>query len=243
MVILVILAPVPACAAPGRAEPLVTNFGLGTFLHPIQKPPIISYPPWCQAQPFACCKDHVYIFGINGLNVLCSGNFNGLLSYVRSQGFTNTHFVQLYGTSWIADEVRSIRRSDPQARIVLIGFSWGADFARRITNDLNRDGTEVDLLVYLVGDLIRDTPESKPCNVRRILNVRGHGLILLGGDLFFNGQDIDGARNFTLKCRHILAPSRRELIEVLMEELLNLACVPAEQPLPLAHPPALPAAR
>ena len=94
MVILVILAPVPACAAPGRAEPLVTNFGLGTFLHPIQKPPIISYPPWCQAQPFACCKDHVYIFGINGLNVLCSGNFNGLLSYVRSQGFTNTHFVQ-----------------------------------------------------------------------------------------------------------------------------------------------------
>jgi hypothetical protein len=241
---LVILGVGPACTSSGRAQPLVTNFGLGTILHPIEKPQTISYPRCCQGQPFDCCKDHVYIFGVNGLNILCSGNFNGLLSYLRSEGFTNTHFAQLYGTSWIADEIRTIRRSDSQARIVLIGFSWGANSVRSIANDLNRDGTPVDLLVYLVGDLIRDTPESKPCNVRRIVNIRGHGLILLGGDLFFNGEDMDGSRNFTLKCRHILAPSRRETVELLLEELLALACVPVGQPLPpTVPPPALPAAK
>jgi pimeloyl-ACP methyl ester carboxylesterase len=234
---LVILGAGLGCAAPGRAQPLVTDVGLGTVLHPIQKPRAIPCPRCGQVQPCACCKDHVYIFGVNGVNFLCSGNFNGLLGYLRGQGFTNTHFAQLYGASWIADEIRAIRGRDPQARVVLIGFSWGAHAVRRLATDLNRDGTPVDLLVYLVGDLIRDTPESKPCNVRRIVNVRGHGLILLGGDLFFNGEDMDGCRNCTLKCRHILAPSRRETVELLLEELLALACVPVG-PSPATSSPA-----
>jgi hypothetical protein len=232
---LVILGAVPACAAPGHAEPFVSNVGLGTVLHPVKKPRTITYPRWCLDQPVACCKDHVYIFGVNGLNFLCSGNFNGLLCYFRSEGFTNTHFTQLYHTPWVAEQIRTIRRNDPQARMVLIGFSWGANLVRWIANDLDRDGTPVDLLVYLVGDLVRDTPRSKPCNVRRIVNIRGHGLIVLGGNLFFNGEDLDGARNVNLKCRHILAPSRQETVELLMEELLALACVPTGPALPAAQ--------
>jgi hypothetical protein len=218
-----------------QAEPLVTNVGLGTFLHPVEKPEAIRYPRWCQDQPFDCCKEHVYIFGINGVNVMCSGNFNGMLCYFRNDGFTHTYFAQIYGTGWIPGEIRKIRHADPQARIVLIGFSWGANSARDIANDLNQDCTPVDLLVYLVGDLVCNTPNSKPCNVRRILNIRAHGLVLLGGDMFFNGEDIDGARNCMLKCRHILAPSRHESIEWIMEELLELACVPRFRPAP---PPA-----
>jgi hypothetical protein len=236
--ILVILGTVPASASTVQAQPLAANYGIGTFLHPIEQPQTISYPRWCQDRPFVCRKDHVYIFGVNGLNVLCSGNFNGLLSYLRNEGFTNTHFAQLYTVGWIPDEIRKIRQSDSQARIALIGFSWGANSVRRIANDLNRDGTQVDLLVYLVGDLVRDEPESKPCNVRRILNIRAHGLVLLGGDLFFNGEDMQGARNVTLQCRHILAPSRHETIEAIMEELLELACVPvgATAPAPALAP-------
>jgi hypothetical protein len=67
---LVLLGTVPAFAEDGRDESLVTNFGLGTLLHPIKKPQTISYPRWCQDQPFVCCKDRVYIFGVNGLNYL-----------------------------------------------------------------------------------------------------------------------------------------------------------------------------
>src|SRR5262249_37037562 len=65
---LLVAVAVSACASPSKAQPLVTNFGTGTLLHPIQEPEALPYPSWCQGQPYHCCKEHVYIFGVNGLN-------------------------------------------------------------------------------------------------------------------------------------------------------------------------------
>jgi hypothetical protein len=219
-------------------EPLVTNFGIGTLLHPIQEPEAVAHPGGCDARSGHCCKEHVYIFGVNGLNPLCLGNFNGMLRYFRQQGFTNTYFGQLYTSHGFACEIRRIRQEDPQARVVVIGFSWGANYAKAIANCLNKDGTRIDLLVYLVGDLVWNSPDSKPANVCRVVNIRAKGLVLLGGDLLFNGADIEGARNHMLHCRHILAPSRKETLALLMEELLALACTPGPPAGPALLPPA-----
>jgi hypothetical protein len=205
-------------------EPLVTRFGVGTILHPLQEPNGVPAPS-CDD----CRRDHVYIFGVNGWNPLCLGNFNGLCEYVRKQGFCHTYFGQLFTSHGFAGRIRQIRRCDPDARIVLIGFSGGSNYVKWIANALAQDCTRVDLLVYLAGDLIPNTPSSYPPNVCRVVNIRSKGLILTGGDLFFNGADIDGARNCQLRCRHILAPSRREALEVIMEELLALACAPCHR--------------
>jgi hypothetical protein len=225
----------PAWLPAPRVEPLLSNTaGLGTLLHPIQEPETVAHPTCCHGPAEACGKEHVYIFGVNGLNPFCLGNFNGMLRYFRSQGYPNTYFGQLYTSYWFASEIRKIRHEDPEARIVLIGFSWGANYVQAIASNLNEDHTPVDLLVYLVGDLVWNTPGSKPHNVRRIVNIRAKGLILLGGDLFFNGAEIDGARNCMLKCRHILAPSCRESLTLIMEELQALACAPAAPAAPAA---------
>jgi hypothetical protein len=189
-------------------------------------------------QPCRCCKEHVYVFAVNGLNPMCSGNFSGLCCYLRKQGFENTYFGQLYSSHGFNDRIREIRAQDPQARIALIGFSYGANYVRHMVNFLAKDGTQVDLLIYLGGDTVLNTPYSYPCNVVRVLNVRARGLVLLGGDLFWNGADIDGARNCFVDCRHILIPSRRETLEVLMEELLTLACFPCVHPAPVGSVPA-----
>lgn len=230
-------------ATSARAEPLVTHFGIGSLLHPVQEPAAVALPSWCQTQPYQCCKDHVYIFGVNGFNPLCLGNFNGMLSYLRKQGYQHTYFGQLYTSHWFASEIRKIRQTDPQAKIVLIGFSLGANYTQAIACDLNREGIQIDLLVYLVGDLMRDIPENKPANVQKIVNIRAKGLVFLGGDLFFNGEDMVGASNHTLTCRHILAPSREETISIVAAELMALACVPVATAAPaVALPPvALPA--
>jgi hypothetical protein len=240
-VTLLMVTALSACSSPSvaespRFEPLFAHSGTGSLLHPLEEPDAIPYPAWCQERPFTCCKEHVYIFGVNGLNPMCLGNFNGMLDYFRKQGFPNTYFSQMYTCHGFAREIRKVRAQDPQARIVLIGFSLGSNSVRIIANELNEDGTPIDLLVYLGGDLIWDTPSSKPCNVRRIVNIRGKGIILLGGDLFFNGEDIEGARNHTLKCRHILAPSRRETLTLMMEELMEQACVPTGPALPASPP-------
>jgi hypothetical protein len=214
------------CTSSWRPEPLVTNFGLGHLVHPVEIPETLPVPICCNGPPDPSAKEHVYIFGINGLNPMCLGNFNGLLCYFREQGFTHTYFGQPYTSFWFPSEIREIRRQDPQAKIVLIGFSSGANSVRAMANGLNNDGTPIDLLVYLVGDTIWDTPYSKPGNVRRIVNIRAQGLLLLGGDLLFNGADLEGARNYDLRCRHILAPSRPETVTLMMEELLALTCRP-----------------
>jgi len=209
------------CATSWRPEPVMTHIGIGGLIHPLEPPDHISYPPGCSDR---CRKDHVYIFAVNGLNPLCLGNFNGMCDYVRDQGFEHTYFGQPYTAFWFPDEIREIRRCDPEAKIVLIGFSWGASSVRSMAHRLDADGVPVDLLIYLVGDTIWNTPYSRPPNVRRIVNVRGEGLILLGG--LCDGADLDCARNEQIHCRHILAPSRKETLELVMEELLALACSP-----------------
>jgi hypothetical protein len=209
------------CATSMRPEPLVTEFGLGHILHPLEEPEHIRRPADCAKR---CHPEHVYVFAVNGINPLCLGNFNGLCCYLREQGFEHTYFAQPYTHFWFPDEIREVRERDPQAKIVLIGFSWGANCIRRLANRLDDDGIPVDLLVYIVGDTIWNTPYSRPPNARRIVNIRGRGLILLGG--LCDGEDIDGARNEHIDCRHILAPSRKETVEILMEELLAVACTP-----------------
>src|SRR4029078_11401254 len=130
-----------------------------------------------------------------------------------------------YTAFWFPDAIREVRARDPEAKIVLVGFSWGANSVRRMGHRLPQGGVEVDLLVYLVGDFIWNTPYSRPPNVRRIVNIRGRGLILLGG--VCEGGDPDGVRNERIEGRHILAPSRPETLKLLTEELLALACAPA----------------
>lgn len=212
------------CATPWRPEPLVSEFGIGHLIHPVEPPERIPCPPAVANGTAVCQPERVHVFAINGLNPLCLGNFNGMCGYLRERGFVNTHFGQPYTCFWFPDEIREVRARDPRAKIVLVGFSWGANIARSMAHRLGDEGITVDLLVYLVGDTIWNTDYSHPPNVRRIVNVRGRGLVLLGG--LCDGAELDGARNEYIDCRHILAPSRPETIALMMEELLALACTP-----------------
>ncbi len=211
-------------------EPLASHFGIGTFLHPVQKPESLHYPECCLDKSCSCCKEHVYIFAVNGLNPLCLGNFNGFCDYLREEGFENTYFHHIHTCWGVGRQIRQIRCEDPEARIVVIGFSAGCWCARCLADSLARDGTRVDLLVYLSGDYVKNTPRWHPDNVCRVLNVRAKGLIYTGGDLFFNGADLDGARNCRLEIRHILTPSHPDSVALVMEELLALSCVPCATP-------------
>ncbi len=213
----------PACHG---IDPIVSRYGVGTLIHPVQAPENTPLPNPFPGQVCHYRKEHVYTFAVNGLNPLCLGNFNGLCGYLKDQGFTNTYFGQLYSCQNFAQRIREVRAADPEARIVLLGFSLGSNSVRTIANELDTDGTKVDLLIYLVGDYIKNEPSSRPKNVTRVVNVRAKGSAVTGGDHFFNGEDLDGARNQTLGCRHILTPSRKETVELVMSEMLMVCCEP-----------------
>lgn len=224
-------------------EPPIMHMGIGTFVHPIQEPECHRYPCCCCFQPCCCCKDNVHIFGINGLDPLCLGNFNGLCRYLRDQGFENVYFSQLFSSELVCCKIRAIREENPNAQIVLMGYSLGCNYVRCLAHWLKLQDIDIDLLIYLGGDSIWNCRWSCPDNVCRVLNVTSHGLILCGGDLIFKGSDLDCARNHRLHTRHILIPSRQETLELVMEELLALACGPCccYQPAPGQQAPASPA--
>lgn len=225
MLVVALAAWIAGTSCVSAGEPLFAKYGSGTLLHPIEEPEHIPLPACYASAPYRCLKENVYIFTVNGLNPMCLGNFNGLCQFFKKQGFEKTRFAQLYSYSKFAEEIREIRKDNPNARIALVGYSLGANSVREVANELNRDGTRVDLLVYLAGDTIKNSPESRPANVSRIVNIRAKGAIATGGS-FVNGSEIEGARNVRVDCRHILTPSRRQTVEIMMEELLMLACFP-----------------
>jgi hypothetical protein len=192
------------------------------------------------------CKDHVYIFAIDGFNPCNLGKFNRFCNHLREEGFENTHFYYLHNCWGVCREIRCIHEQDPDAHIVLIGFSAGCCCVRRMTESLAHDGIQVDLLVYLAGDFVQNTPSWHPDNVGRVLNVRARGYIPIGAGLIFNGADLYGARNFRLDIAHILTPSNPNTMALVMEELgalSNVAVAPAPTPaVPTGNQPSRPAA-
>jgi hypothetical protein len=166
---------------------------------------------------------HVYTFIVNGCDPFQLGNLKGVADYMRGLGFSQTHFDTYWNYRDVGRQIRAIRQSDPDAKIVLMGYSWASLMVRRLANDLDKEGIALDVLVYLGGDYISNSPRSRPTNVGLVVNIRGHGLMLSGYDLFFNGADIDKAVNMRLDAGHFALPSQAQTIETLASTLTNLA--------------------
>jgi pimeloyl-ACP methyl ester carboxylesterase len=165
------------------------------------------------------CRDRFHIFFVNGMDPLGAANFRGLCGYVQGQGYSHAYYGQMTQGNRVTQHIRDLRKQDPEAHLVLVGFSAGTYVVRDVALALKADGIPVDLLVYIGGDYLQNSADSRPANVRKIVNITGHGFLLSGGDLLFNGTTIDGAVNVRVPCRHMLLPSRRETIDVLLREL------------------------
>ena len=161
-------------------------------------------------------KDHTYIYVVNGLDPLFLGKLNGFCKSIRCVGYKNVELVSMRRCGRIEDKICCIRQNDPRAKIVIAGYSWGANRARAICNSLNNRSVPVDLLVYIGGDMVGDREYSRPPNAARILNLNGHGLVLLGRDMFFNGEDISGATNYRLDVPHLGLPRRQETLDLFL---------------------------
>jgi hypothetical protein len=193
------------------AEPGSSRIGLG-FLHPLPaSEPVICRQ--CRSLPPEA-KDHVYVFLVNGLDPLYIANLNGLSAYLQSAlGFKQVEAGQMTSALALRSRITHIRASDPQARIVLLGFSAGANCVRSLAHALKKDDVTIDLLIYLGGVTVFDGNYSRPENARRIVNINC--------DWALKG-DIGGARNEHLPVRHFGLPSCARTIEILTEELVAL---------------------
>jgi len=189
-------------------------------IHPIELPRPEA-ARFAESVPQAS-KEHAYLFFVNGFDPFYYGNFRGQCDYLRSLGFSNASCYHMNQGDACRERIRQVHRDDPQARIALIGFSFGANMTRTMANELAAEEIPVDLLVYLGGDTIQNTPESWPANVKKVVNINGHPPLLLGYDMFFRGPDLDGASNHRLDVWHFQLPSRSVVTETLLTNVTEL---------------------
>src|SRR5439155_11479436 len=113
----------------------------------------------------------VHVFLIHGMDPLDFANLSGVRDYIQSLGFIKTHYGQLYHLWEFKKELRRVHEEDPEARFVLIGFSFGANMVRELANAVKQDGIVIDLLVYLGGNTLENTPPNRPDHVLHIVNI------------------------------------------------------------------------
>jgi hypothetical protein len=201
------------------------------FLHPVETPPPAQVEP-CQTLP-KCCRDHVYVFLLNGLDPFNYANLTGLRDYLNHLGVAKTYYGQIYHFWSFTHEIRRIHKEDPEARFVLIGFSVGVNLADGVARSVQADGIHIDLLVYLSGNHpVMPMPGGRPDNVDRVVN------ILAAGVMNGRGQR-DWAENVRLaSTMHFGSPTHPMTLERLAQELTAVAAtVPVTEWLPPAPPP------
>jgi hypothetical protein len=194
---------------------LVSSAGCLSFLNPVDKSPV-DVVTACRELP-KCCKNHIYVFIVHGLDPLDSANLSGLCKHINNLGFHNTYYGQLYHAWTFDKEIRRIHHEDCEAHFVLIGFSFGANVVRSLTQSVYDEGIRVDLLVYLGGNTLDNVPYDRPDNAGHIVNILASGCI-------WNGAWLDGATNIhETDVWHFGSPSHLRTIQTLDDHLLALA--------------------
>ncbi len=212
------------CSALQPSAPLSMDHGDLGYVHAMEKPaPDIDQLGEQVPQEI---KDHTWLFFINGLDPYYLANFRGQCQHLKWLGYNHAYCGQMSHTEMFRTMIPQVRRDDPQARVVVAGYSFGANCARTLANQLKDDGVRIDLLIYLGGDTVGNDGASRPANVGRIVNISGHASILLGYDLFLKGENIQGASNHRLDARHFLLPTRAETAELLVRNIVALNPAP-----------------
>ncbi len=182
------------------------------YLHPIHapQPEVLAA---CQSLP-RCCKDHVHIFLLNGLDPMNYGNLTGLRDYVQSLGFHQTYYGQIYHYWWFQSQIRRIHREDPEAHFVLVGFSVGVNLADFLARSLKPEGVYFDAIVFLSGNHpLAPMPSEPPANAGRVVNILADGLMGSWGERDW-AEDIRLAGSW-----HFDTPSHPETLQALAEVL------------------------
>lgn len=193
----------------------------GSLLHPVPQPraEIVSQYKTLPIED----RNHVHLFLVNGIDPGNVCNFQGLNDYIAGLGFTNIYFGQMWDGVGYVTKIREVRQADPQARVVLIGYSAGANIVWRMAQTLEADNTKLDLLVYLAGDTMRNCEGARPANATKVINVRAWGLVFLAGGVI-HGAKIDGCDNYDLGAvRHSCAPTNEFFLDLMARELYTVA--------------------
>ncbi len=116
----------------------------------------------------APCRGQVYVFMFHGLTPSCDSGLDALRLKLAESGFAKVGVAELAGSLCVAGEIDKIRKCEPDAKFVLIGYDLGGAAAVCVARDLTKKGIPVEAVVLL--DPVKC---GEPCGLRTLLVTSG----------------------------------------------------------------------
>lgn len=116
----------------------------------------------------APCRGQVYVFMVHGLTPGGDCGLETLRLKLAESGFAKVGVAELGGSFCVAGEIARIRKCEPDAKFVLLGYDMGGAAAACVARDLNKQGVPVEALV-----LLNPVKCGEPCGVRTLLITSG----------------------------------------------------------------------
>ena len=113
------------CSALQPSAPLSMDHGDLGYVHAIEKP-AADIDQLGEQVPQEV-KDHTWLFFINGLDPYYLANFRGQCQHLKLLGYNHAYCGQMNHTDLFRTMIPQVRRDDPQVRVVLVGYSLGAN--------------------------------------------------------------------------------------------------------------------
>ena len=161
-----------------------------------------------------CDRTHVYTILINGLTP--TPCLEELRLKLAESGFEKTYRAELCHTWWLWHEMKRVRKCDPEARFVLVGYGFGCGSAVGLAKDAAREGLPVDSVVLLDPAGVKDWDGC----AERVLVIRSG---------FAVESDADG-RCVRVGCGHFALPKQPETAEAIAVVLGEAASRVEHQP-------------
>jgi hypothetical protein len=217
--------------AAALAAALAGSAGCLNFLHPAPPAPddVVAQ---AAALPQAC-RNHVYVFLLNGNDPNHAANLDGIRDTLVSLGYIKTYTGPFLYYDYYKDEILRLHREDESARFVVVGFSVAARTAQELVQAVKDDGVTVDLLLYCGPVTVANEPRCRPENARRVVSVFGQGMDRVC-------EPLDGVENIQYPgVSHYGTPTQPATMELLLRELGESASrVPVMDPRPGPDAPA-----
>lgn len=176
-----------------------------------------SEPPeqLVQQNPVELKPSHVFL--VHGIDPLDWSNMQGLQSTLIKSGYQDTRLYQFYDMTSVVEDIAELKQQEPSARVLIAGYSAGAESASYIINKLHDDyEIDVDCVFYLSGISLINNEYHRPSFVPKIVNIRDASFPI-------PGMKLNGALNLNLNWTwHYSSPTHPQTLMQLELELTAL---------------------
>lgn len=109
-------------------------------------------------------RQRVYLFMMNGDDLLGIGDLPGLRDDLCRAGFIKVYYAQKEDVAYFYREMRRLGRDEPDARMLLLGYGAAADRVVKLAEDAARDRLPLDAVILLdpAGSAACDLPGLLP---------------------------------------------------------------------------------